>query len=276
MILNDLRFSVFDVETTGLSPDARITEAAVTHLDPGRLPRVAFTARVNPGIPIERGASLVTGITDDDLKDCPTWVEIGPKVAEAMDGRVVIAYNSPYDFGRLRFENQRCGLPLPTWGSWIDPFVLIRTEKLDKFKKGKKLSQACERRGIAVDAHGAAGDTVATALLWRLIVEKLGIGNLELDRYLRKQRLTALELEREFCKYLQKEGSDGEQPSCAWHELEGEPMPPWPPRQPAMGKCFMCASPAVFRIDKAGTVGIFNPNDSEHACAGWSTSSSAQ
>lgn len=267
--MKHLRYAFIDTETTGLASDARIAEAAVTHLDPGQLPRVAFCARVNPEIPMEKGASMVTGITDDDLRDAPPWVEIGPKFMAAIGDRVIVAYNYPYDFKRINFDNERCGLPLLTWGTGIDPLVLIKTKALDQYQKGKKLWQACARRGIAVDAHGAAGDTVATAILWLHIMEKLKLGDTDLARFLVRQRQRALEQEVEFCRYVLEQGSgEREQPECPWHELEGLPLPEWPPRPPAMGTCPNCAAPAVFRIDKAGTVGLFNPDDSAHVCAG--------
>jgi DNA polymerase III epsilon subunit-like protein len=261
--LAHLHYAAFDVETTGLSADARITEAAVTHLDPGRKPRLAYAARCNPGIPMERGATLTTGITDDDLKDCPPWVEIGPNVMAALEGRVVIAYNSPYDFRRLCYDSESAGLPVPTWGGWIDPLIPLKARDL---YGNNKLKAVCEARGIVVDAHGAAGDTMATAILWSILLREFDLGNVPLDRYLARQRQRALEQEAGFVAWALKKGSFRERPECAWHELEGEPLPYWPETAKPVGRCQTCSSPAIYKIEKTGDLALFNPDDTPHIC----------
>ena len=63
----------FDLETTGISiVKDRIVEISVLKVYPNGKEEQR-TIRVNPEMPISAEASAVHGITDEDVKDCPTF-----------------------------------------------------------------------------------------------------------------------------------------------------------------------------------------------------------
>lgn len=69
----------FDLETTGVDTARdRIVEVSMIKIMPDG-EEITRTRRLNPGMPIPPEATAVHGITDDDVRDCPTFpqVEIG-------------------------------------------------------------------------------------------------------------------------------------------------------------------------------------------------------
>ncbi|MFH1567065.1 MAG: 3'-5' exonuclease, partial [Gemmatimonadota bacterium] len=219
------------------------------------------------------GASRVTGITDEDLADEPTWAEVAPQVLAAINGRWATAYNAPADYAWLKRDCGRVGPYYPRW-PWLD--LLVFAKVVDKYERSKTLANVAMRRGIAVDAHGAAGDAVCAALLARPLLSACA----EHIRYdadpetawptfrdiATWQRATALDQERDLCRYLIGQGARGSRPECSWHELEGMALPPWPEPAPPVGRCPKCGQPAVYRIDKGGSITLETPEGEPHIC----------
>lgn len=167
MIWHDLPIAIIDTETTGTEEGARIVEAAAVVLH--RMKVVArWSRRVNPGIPIPQGASDVHGIKDEDAADCPALPLVWEELRRVTAGCHFAAYNAPFDKRIIAGEVAFHGLePLVVANpTWLDPLVWIR--EWDKWEKGKKLTDACARRGINVKgAHGAFGDALMVArLMW--------------------------------------------------------------------------------------------------------------
>jgi DNA polymerase III epsilon subunit-like protein len=148
---------ILDVETTGLGPDARVVSVAAVGLAPRSEPRLAFAWLVNPGVPIPPDATAIHGITDADVAGAPAWPP--PGLLEVVGDGQVCAYNSPCE-ARF-FPGHR----------WVDPFVWVR--HLDKYQKGKRLADACRRRGISLVAHNATDDAIATGHLVRRLFAEL-------------------------------------------------------------------------------------------------------
>ena len=100
-----------DTETTGLDDHAEICEIAVLDADGTSL----VDTLVRPTGPIPDGARQVHGITDDDVRDAPTFAEIAPWLRDVLDGREVVIYNADYDVRLLRQSAQALKLPRQTW-----------------------------------------------------------------------------------------------------------------------------------------------------------------
>lgn len=167
--------AVLDFETTGPDPETAIpVQVAVVHCALGDdEPEVVFQTLVQPGVPIPAGASAVHHIFDADVVDAPTWPEVLPRLLGALEGRVLAAYNLPFDWTILARGVRDAGyaaeaLPFGT----LDPLVWAQIAQ--KYKAGKKLVDVAGRYGIAVDAHDAAGDALATALVMPRLLHDLG------------------------------------------------------------------------------------------------------
>ena len=115
---------------------------------------------VNPGRPIPQEASDVHKITDDDVKDAPSFAEVAAEVTATLGGCVPAAYNAPFDKAFLTNELARAGLTLRRDVEWLDPLVWAR--ELQQGEKSRALGEVAARLGIALEnAHRAMDDAEA-------------------------------------------------------------------------------------------------------------------
>lgn len=100
---------IIDCETTGLDPSSdRIIEIAVLQLIDGRA--VAdYHALINPGRPLPRDISELTGVTDDDLADAGNVDTVVDHVHDLVSGRTVVGHNVAFDIAFLNAEMTRGG-----------------------------------------------------------------------------------------------------------------------------------------------------------------------
>ena len=102
-VLDDPACVVLDTETTGLHDSARIVEIAVLGVDGS----VLLDSLVNPGVPIPAEATRCHGITDDMVKDAPTFGDLLVPLTGALINRKVVVYNRDFDKRRLAIELHR-------------------------------------------------------------------------------------------------------------------------------------------------------------------------
>jgi DNA polymerase-3 subunit epsilon len=83
-----------DLETTGvnLAIDRIIEIAIVKVLPDGK--RSVKRKLINPGMPIPKQSSDVHGITDEMVKDAPTFKEVAHELKQMLDGCDIAGYNS--------------------------------------------------------------------------------------------------------------------------------------------------------------------------------------
>ncbi|MCH4896929.1 MAG: exonuclease domain-containing protein [Marinifilaceae bacterium] len=103
----------FDLETTGINISKdRIVEISIIKVNPNG-EEVEQTYRVNPEMHIPEEASAVHGIYDEDIKDCPTFKEIGKTVAKFIEGCDLGGFNSnKFDIPLLAEEFLRVGVDI--------------------------------------------------------------------------------------------------------------------------------------------------------------------
>lgn len=150
----------FDLESTGLNiAHDGIIEICILKVNPDQSEET-FTARVKPLVPISKEASEITGITMNDLKDCPTFKELAPKLAKFLENCDLGGFNSnKFDIPLLAEEFLRAGIDFDmSKCKRIDVQVIYhKMEQRNlvaayKFYCGKDLN----------DAHSALADTRAT------------------------------------------------------------------------------------------------------------------
>jgi DNA polymerase-3 subunit epsilon len=150
----------FDLETTGLDiVSDRIIEISILKVFPDGKEE-NYTKRVNPTILISKEASQITGIKDEDLKDCPTFKELAKDVAKFLENCDIAGYNSnKFDLPLLAEEFLRADVDIDfTKRKIIDIQVIFHK------KEQRTLSAAyqfyCKKE--LQNAHSAAADTYAT------------------------------------------------------------------------------------------------------------------
>ena len=151
--LPDLVF--LDIETTGGSHTRdRITEVALIKIEGGEV-TTTWETLINPGIPIPRQITGLTGITDEMVKDAPAFEDIAGDLYSYLEGMVMVAHNSRFDYSFLKTEYKRMGgtLRLRT----------LCTVKLSRMLyphvQGHSLDAIMQRFGLMTDArHRGMGD----------------------------------------------------------------------------------------------------------------------
>lgn len=151
---------IFDLETTGVSiNDDKIVQMATIKIHPDGTEE-GKTILLNPERPIPKDASDVHGITDEMVKDAPTFKQVSKSMFEYFDGCDLGGYNSDnFDIPLLMAEFDRCGIEFLKW----EPNV-IDGLKIERLINSHKLENAYKRHtGKTLDdAHDAMADSKAT------------------------------------------------------------------------------------------------------------------
>lgn len=93
----------YDTETTGLKPDKdRIVEIAA--YDP--IEDRSFVTLVNPMMPIPEESTRVTGITDEMVKEAPTFAQAGQDFIDFCKGDVILIAHNGDSFDKLFLINE--------------------------------------------------------------------------------------------------------------------------------------------------------------------------
>ncbi len=174
----DNRFTVVDIETTGLSPYRhKITEISGAVLYKGKITK-EFTSLVNPEVPIPKFITRLTGITDELVKDAPLIDEVIPKFMKFLGKNTFVAHNAWFDLNFLEYSSMK------HMKKTIDNDVLCTCKlarRLVPYLSSKKLGALCEHFEIKnEEAHRARGDTIATTEVLRRflnMLEKRGIND---------------------------------------------------------------------------------------------------
>lgn len=103
----------FDLETTGLDVSKdRIVELCYIKVEPNGNEETR-TMRINPECHIPEESSKIHGITDEDVKDCPTFKMIASNLAQTFEGCDLAGYNSnKFDIPMLVEEFMRAGVDI--------------------------------------------------------------------------------------------------------------------------------------------------------------------
>lgn len=101
----------FDLETTGTNVASdRIVEIAILKIHPNG-DKEEFLKLVNPEMPIPPIAASIHGITDEKIKNEPTFKELAPAISPFLKGCDLGGYNSnKFDIPILVEEFLRAGI----------------------------------------------------------------------------------------------------------------------------------------------------------------------
>jgi DNA polymerase III subunit epsilon len=121
----------------------------------------SWSSLVRPRMPLARGIQRFTGITQAMAASAPEPEEVLPRVAEMLEGRVLVAHNAQFDRRALRQAFQRIGL------RWPRPPVVCTVQMARRFAplvRERKLAALAEALGIEVhEVHRALPDATTCA-----------------------------------------------------------------------------------------------------------------
>ncbi len=150
-------YVVFDLETTGFSPDKnKIIEIGAVKVERGAITE-RFSTFVNPEVPIPFHIEELTSIRDDMVMDAPKIEEILPQFLEFCEGAIMVAHNAEFDMSFIRKNCERQQLTAEF--TVIDTVALARMllPHLNRFK----LDTVAKALGISLDHHHRAVDDAA-------------------------------------------------------------------------------------------------------------------
>lgn len=152
-----------DIETNGLNHvRGRVIEVAAIRVENGKVVK-KFSSLIDPETELPYFITNLTGITTNDVKGAPTFLQVADELHDVIDGAVFVAHNVRFDYSFLKQEYKRLGRSfLPKQ---------LCTVKLSRalypHEKSHKLQSLIERHGFTYSARHRAYDDAA--ILWQFV-----------------------------------------------------------------------------------------------------------
>lgn len=162
-------YAIVDIETTGsFSASGGITEIAIVITD-GKQVIDTYETLVNPNAYIPPFIENLTGISNQMVENAPQFSEVAEEIASILENKVFVAHNVNFDYKYVKYELDLAGYS-------------IGQSRLCTVRLGRKilpglpsysLGKLTKTLGIKHEnKHRAMSDTMATAELFHLLVEK--------------------------------------------------------------------------------------------------------
>ena len=157
-----------DLETTGINiATDRVIEIAIVKIMPDKTKLVKHKL-INPQMPIPKASTDIHGITDDKVKDAPSFKEVANEIKQFIDNADLSGYNSNrFDIPLLMEEFLRAGIVLD-----MSSRRLLDVQTIFHMMEKRTLEAAykfyCAKE--LIDAHSAEADASAT---WEILEAQL-------------------------------------------------------------------------------------------------------
>jgi len=157
-----------DLETTGVNIAVdRVIEIAIIKILPDKN-KVVKHKLINPKMPIPKASSAVHGITNEKVKDAPTFKEVANELKQFIDNADLSGYNSNrFDIPLLMEEFLRAGITLEMHNR-----RMLDVQTIFHMMEKRTLAAAykfyCEKE--LEGAHSAEADATAT---WEILEAQL-------------------------------------------------------------------------------------------------------
>jgi DNA polymerase-3 subunit epsilon len=161
--------AIIDLETTGVNLGTdRIVEIAIVKIMPDGK-KLVKRKLINPEIPIPSAITDIHGITNEMVKDAPTFRQVANELKQFLDHCDLAGYNSNrFDIPLLAEEFLRIGMEFEGKGR-----KLLDVQKIFHMMEQRTLSAAyrfyCNKE--LEGAHRAEADATAT---WEVLVAQVG------------------------------------------------------------------------------------------------------
>jgi DNA polymerase-3 subunit epsilon len=161
--------AIIDLETTGINLGSdRIVEIAIVKIMPDDK-KLVKRKLINPEMPIPPASTEIHGITDEMVKDAPSFRQVANELKQYLDNCDLAGYNSNrFDIPMLAEEFLRIGMEFDGKGR-----KLLDVQKIFHMMEQRTLSAAyrfyCGKE--LEGAHGAEADASAT---WEVLVAQVG------------------------------------------------------------------------------------------------------
>jgi DNA polymerase-3 subunit epsilon len=175
--LDEIVYTVFDTETTGLQPaagDEIIAIGAVRVINGRLLRQETFDRLIDPRRSVSMASQRIHGLTPDVLRGQPTIDEVLPAFARFAEDTVLVGHNVSFDLAFLRLKEAQAGV------TFTQPVLdtLLLSALIHPDHDEHTMEAIAARLGVDVKGrHSALGDALLTAHLFtRMLPLLLGQG----------------------------------------------------------------------------------------------------
>jgi DNA polymerase-3 subunit epsilon len=171
--LEELAYTVFDTETTGLNPaegDEIIALGAVRILNGRLLAGETFESLVDPQRSLPEASVAVHGITRDMLAGQPTIDAVLPRFRRFAEDTVLVGHNAAFDMRFLQLKEAQTGVRFEQ--PVLDTLLLSAVAHPEQ--GSHSLEEIAARLGVnVVGRHTALGDALVTGEVFLRLVPML-------------------------------------------------------------------------------------------------------
>jgi DNA polymerase-3 subunit epsilon len=132
----------------------RVTEVAIVSVVDGVVEE-EWSSLVNPECSIPESIRMLTGISNEMVRDAPRFSQLAGEVLARLEGRVFVAHNARFDYGFLKNEFRRLDARFTE-----DVLCTVRlSRRLNPGVKGHSLDDLVRRHALpGAGRHRALGD----------------------------------------------------------------------------------------------------------------------
>lgn len=163
-----MKYAIVDIETTGgYASGNGITEISI-HIHDGKSVVEEWESLINPEQYIPSHIEALTGISNELVRDAPTFDAVAGQIFSLLDGKVFIAHNVNFDYSFVRHHLSLAGYNLNS-----KKLCTVRlSRKLYPGLASYSLGRLCKSLDIVLNnRHRAGGDAAATAILFGMLMQ---------------------------------------------------------------------------------------------------------
>lgn len=168
--MNFEKLIFIDLETTGANPAVdRITEIGLVEVDRAG-DAVRWSSLVNPGVSIPTFIQGLTGISNEMVRQAPSFEQLAPELHQRLQGALFIAHNARFDYGFLRNAFSEAGYAFRS-----DVLCTVKlSRKLFPEESRHNLDALITRHALNPDArHRALADADLIWQFWQKMSQQL-------------------------------------------------------------------------------------------------------
>ena len=170
------RFIVFDVETPNRFCD-RMSSIGITVIENGEITE-EFYSLVNPETRFDYFNVQLTGISEETVKNAPTFPQVWAQIEPIMSSGLPVAHNAVFDMGVLKkcLKNYEI-----EWKPYVRYLCTVQMGRRLLPGMSHKLNDMCAHYVICLDHHHAASDSRACAKILMRYIE----GGADISQHIR-------------------------------------------------------------------------------------------
>ena len=170
--MEGINFVALDVETANYNKGSICSIGLVKFIN-GEIVDT-YETLINPEEEFDGYNIYIHGITEDAVKNSPTYPAIAPDILNFIDGLPVVAHYAPFDSGAIRECNEKYGIN----DFYMEYFCSYYLSKAVISRLSYKLKNLAKEFNIPLNHHNALSDAQASGLIITELIRQSNAQNL--------------------------------------------------------------------------------------------------